>query len=141
MATHCRKINASIKALKDAIPSYDSPTFAEEQLKKFNSYSSTAKLRFGHISKQLSYEDRAISDLEHYIEFSDNLDMYRSWLLVKNLRSRLRRRRDIKNEHSVLQSIVDGALTDKNISKVTKAGHSIEKLSYEPRELPGLFNH
>lgn len=133
------KINPTINALKNAMPSYDSSVHAEEQLNKFSKYSSTVKHRYNHLTKQLSHEDRAISDLEHYIEFSDNLDMYKCWLLVKNLRLRLRKRRDVKNEHQILQSIVDGILTDKNVNRVKNVGDTIEQYGYNPRELSVLF--
>lgn len=49
------------------------------------------------LTNNLSLLDKQQSDILHYIENTDKLDMYTSWLLIKKLREIRKQRRIVKN--------------------------------------------
>ena len=135
-----RKTKKDIKILKDSIRPYSNTSdYAGEQIKKLNEISVTINKRNAQLEKMLSTEDRAICDLEHYLEFSEGLDMYKSWLVMKNLKTRLQKRRDIKREMKVLNAIFTNSISTKGMNNINKIGNAIETSGYVPRELPELF--
>lgn len=134
------KTNTSLKALKSAIHPYNDHCHVAEQIEKLNQFSTSINARRKELEESLSVEDRSISDLEHYLEFSDGLDMYKSWLVMKNLQNRLRKRRDIKREKTVLDAILANTPSTKNVDKIVKNNQKYEEnRGYIPRELPCLF--
>lgn len=88
------------------------------------------------LSNRLCRIDQEISDIEHYTEFSENLNVYQGWLAYKLLKKRLEERRIIKNELQML----NGA--NETIDILKKAVKQIEGMNgrqYTPRVLRELF--
>ena len=79
-------------------------------------------------SSRLSEVDKEISDIYHYIEFS-NLDAYRGWKAYKLLKDKLKERREIKDDY-------DAAIRfRKSIkAKVKQINHEKATKKYTPRK-------
>lgn len=57
------------------------------------------------LSKQLSYTDKIITDLQHEIELG-RFDVVRGYKKLKQLQDTLIERRKIKNEHELIQPLI-----------------------------------
>lgn len=57
------------------------------------------------LNNNLSLYDKQQSDILHYIENTDKIDMYTSWLLTNKLRNIRKQRRIIKNLTNTVRSI------------------------------------
>lgn len=80
--------------------------------------------------------DQEISDIEHYTEFSDNLNVYQGWLAYKLLKKRLEERRIIKDELQMLGGINE---TIEALRKAVKQIEGMNSRQYTPRVLRELF--
>lgn len=79
-------------------------------------------------SSRLSEVDKEISDIYHYIEFS-NLDAYRGWKAYKLLKDKLKERREIKDDYEAAIRI------RKSIkAKVKQINHEKATKKYTPRK-------
>ena len=88
------------------------------------------------LSNRLRMVDCEISDIEHYTEFSEGLNVYQGWLAYKLLKRRLEERRIIKNELNLLNT------AEETIGCLEKACKQIEGMNsrqYSPRVLRELF--
>lgn len=90
------------------------------------------------LSDDLSNIDKEIVDLQHYIEFT-KLSSYHGYLAYKALRSKLQRRREIKNELEVLRSCESGKDGIESLQTILTAMQYVNNQSYSPRILEGLF--
>ena len=86
------------------------------------------------LNNRLSMADKEISDLYHYIEFTDRLNAYQGWLLFKMLQDALRMRRKVKRELEVITKICDG-----NGQPIIDRIRDGENQTYHPRVLHDLF--
>lgn len=80
--------------------------------------------------------DCEISDIEHYTEFSEGLNVYQGWLAYKLLKKRLEERRIIKDTLNMLNN------AEETIGCLEKAVKQIEGMNnrqYSPRVLRELF--
>lgn len=85
---------------------------------------------------RLRMVDCEISDIEHYTEFSEGLNVYQGWLAYKLLKKRLEERRIIKDELNMLNN------AEETIGCLEKAIRQIEGMNnrqYSPRVLRELF--
>ena len=88
------------------------------------------------LQEQHSVIEKEIMDIEHYIELSDGLNAYQGWLAYMTLRKRLKIRRQVKDEITVLSDVEDVMSgLKKAISKI----NGLNGRRYEPRVLTELF--
>lgn len=64
---------------------------------------------YNHLREEQSKVDLAISDVEHFVEISSNLNAAEGYNTYKMLRSLLRRRREIKDTISELRPLINSA--------------------------------
>ena len=87
----------------------------------------------------LSNIDKEISDINHYIEFT-NLDAYRGWMAFSMLQKRLRYRRKIKDALCVINQVkgccVDASMLQELLDEIDRGKR---KKQYTPRVLDELF--
>lgn len=109
------------------------------RVKDLNGLANEASIRKEFLLQELSKVDMELSDINHYIEFS-NLNAAQGYNASKMIKERRIRRRSVKNELAVLDMILDKKLGE-SISK--ELIHSVEALdhrTYKPRVLDELFN-
>ena len=80
--------------------------------------------------------EKEITDIEHYIELSDGLNAYQGWLAYMTLRKRLKLRRQVKDEISVLSDVED---VMSGLKKTIARINGLNGRKYEPRVLTELF--
>ena len=80
--------------------------------------------------------DCEISDIEHYTEFSEGLNVYQGWLAYKLLKKRLEERRIIKDELNMLNNAEE---TIGCLEKAVKQIDGMNNRQYSPRVLRELF--
>lgn len=80
--------------------------------------------------------EKEITDIEHYIELSDGLNAYQGWLAYMTLRKRLKLRRQVKDEISVLSDVED---VMSGLKKTIARINGLNERKYEPRVLTELF--
>lgn len=88
---------------------------------------------------QLSDIDKEISDVMHYIEFS-NLNAAQGYKAFKMIKERRVKRRNIKNELSVVEIIISKKLSELATTEIIKAVERMDNRTYEPRVLKELFD-
>lgn len=93
------------------------------------------------LSTKLSDVDKELVDINHYIEFGDNLNAYEGWLAFSLLRHRLKRRRKIKDELYVISQLSECKINSSMLSNIKEAIHEMDNRVYTPRKLTGLFKH
>lgn len=87
----------------------------------------------------LSSTDKEITDIQHYIEFSD-LDADESLKVYQMLKERLKSRRNIKNELSILRQLVDCKMETSMLDDILIAISELDNKKYVPRVLTELFS-
>ena len=88
------------------------------------------------ILNRISTVDQEISDLEHFIEFSDKLNVYEGWLVYKLLKKRLQERRIKKDE---LYFINTAGETFESLERMGKILEGMDGRKYTPRILTEIF--
>ena len=73
--------------------------------------------------------DKEISDIYHYIELN-NLNAYQGWLMYKMLQYRLKRRRVIKDELSIIKHLVKCNINTQSLSEIQDMIKNMERISY-----------
>ena len=89
-----------------------------------------------HIS--LSDVDKEISDINHYIEFG-KFNAYQGWLAFNLLRSRLKKRRKIKDELHILTQLGECKVNSAMIENIKTSIKKLNAREYRPRKLNELF--
>lgn len=89
-----------------------------------------------HIS--LSDVDKEISDINHYIEFG-KFNAYQGWLAFNLLRSRLKKRRKIKDELHILTQLGECKVNSAMIEDIKTSIKKLNAREYRPRKLNELF--
>lgn len=82
--------------------------------------------------------DKEISDIYHYIELN-NLNAYQGWLMYKMLQYRLKRRRVIKDELSIIKHLVKCDINTQSLSEIQDMIKNMDNRKYTPRVLSDLF--
>ena len=98
-----------------------------------------ASRRKEELLNDLSAVDSEISDINHYIELADGLNAYQGYLAYRMLKNKLKQRRQIKNELSVVQSLCDSEISRAEFDRVSRFISGMESRRYEPRVLTELF--
>lgn len=99
---------------------------------------SDAEKRKSELIEQLSYVDKEISDINHYIEFG-KFNAYQGWLTFDMLRKKLVKRRQIKNELCVINELGSCSITSDMMSEIDSAITRLGNRKYKPRVLTQLF--
>jgi hypothetical protein len=91
------------------------------------------------VPQLLSYVDKKINDVEHYIEFGDNFNAYQGWLCFKILQNLLRQRRQYKNYQEACHRIRESKMTIESIENLITSLKGLNNQTYHARALPELF--
>ena len=91
-----------------------------------------------NLPTEMSEVDHKITDILHYIEFTD-LDVRRGYKIYKMLQEVLRDRREIKNRQSLYDSMKAHGISLKNVESVIQKINQINHLHYTPRIMNELF--
>lgn len=119
---------------------------AESQTEKWVSGAETltefvmdAEKRKEELVGLLSEVDKEISDINHYIEFG-KFNAYQGWLAFTMLQNRLRKRRKIKDELSVINQLGECKITSDMMIDIKNAIAELGNRKYAPRVLTQLFD-
>ncbi len=110
----------------------------KEKIAELLDFTYDAEERRVVLTDKLSNVDKEITDIYHYIEFT-NLNAAKGFRAYKILQERLKRRRKIKNELSVLTSLKDRSITSEQIELIKENADNVENRTYTPRVLKELF--
>ena len=98
-----------------------------------------AENRRSELSDLLSNTDKEITDIQHYIEFSD-IDGDDIASTYDMLKTRLKNRRQIKNELSVLRQLGECKMDASMFGDLLTVISDLDNKTYVPRVLTSLFN-
>lgn len=126
----------TIKALIDEPIIEDVVPKAYEALKNALDIFREADRNREFLINRLRMIDCEISDIEHYTEFSEGLNVYQGWLAYKLLKKRLEERRIIKDELNMLNNAEE---TIGCLEKAVKQIDGMNNRQYSPRVLRELF--
>lgn len=98
-----------------------------------------AENRRSELSDLLSNTDKEITDIQHYIEFSD-IDGEDITSTYNMLKTRLKNRRQIKNELSVLRQLADCKMDASMFGDLLTVISDLDNKTYVPRVLTSLFS-
>lgn len=122
------------------------PVVDDNQMDKWTAGLSTvtefiqdAEERRDKLSQSLSDIDKEITDIQHYIELND-LSPYKLFLTCRMLQCRLRIRRRIKNELTVLNQLGDCKMDSSLLIDMQNAINDLDNRTYTPRILTELFD-
>lgn len=98
-----------------------------------------AENRRSELSDLLSNTDKEITDVQHYIEFSDinGEDITSTYNMLK---TRLKNRRQIKNELSVLRQLAECKMDASMFGDLLTVISDLDNKTYVPRVLTSLFS-
>lgn len=99
----------------------------------------TTEERKEELCKALSDVDLEISDINHYIELGKH-NAYEGWIAFNMLRTRLKKRRVIKDELQILQQLGECKVNSSMIEGIKDSIGSLSAREYKPRRLMDLFD-
>ena len=111
-----------------------------DKITDLNGLATDALHRKEELCEELSFVDRELSDINHYIEFC-NLNAAQGWKAYKMIKERRIRRRSIKNELQVLDIILGKKISETATDEIEKAVAGMDKRKYEPRVMSELFDY
>lgn len=91
------------------------------------------------LCQELSLVDKELCDILHYIEFC-NLNAAQGYKAYKMVKERRILRRKIKDEISILDSILVQKVSQTAKNTIQKTAENMDKRTYEPRVLKELFD-
>lgn len=91
------------------------------------------------LCQELSLVDKELCDILHYIEFC-NLNAAQGYKAYKMVKERRILRRKIKDEISILDSILGQKVSQTAKNMIQKTAENMDKRTYEPRILKELFD-
>ena len=91
------------------------------------------------LCQELSLVDKELCDILHYIEFC-NLNAAQGYKAYKMVKERRILRRKIKDEISILDSILGQKVSQTAKNAIQKTAENMDKRTYEPRVLKELFD-
>lgn len=109
-----------------------------DRIKDLNGLAKDASDRKEELVQQLSKVDKELSDIEHYIEFS-NLNAYQGYQAAKMIKDRRIIRRGIKNELTVINIILSKRIAETAQEEITKCINGLDHRTYNPRVLDKMF--
>ena len=110
-----------------------------DKVSELNGFRNDATKRKKELCKQLSDVDKELSDLNHYIEFC-NLNAAQGYKAYKMVKERRIKRRYIKNELAVVNTILEKKLSDSITEDIGKVIRGLDERIYTPRILNELFD-
>ena len=111
-----------------------------EKVNGLNGLASEALHRKDKLVDQLSTVDKEICDILHYIEFC-NLNAAQGYKAYKMIKERRIRRRSIKNELQVLDTILGKKISETATDEIEKVILGMDNRKYEPRVMRELFDY
>ena len=111
-----------------------------EKVNGLNGLASEALQRKDKLVDQLSTVDKEICDILHYIEFC-NLNAAQGYKAYKMIKERRIRRRSIKNELQVLDTILGKKISETATDEIEKVISGMDNRKYEPRVMRELFDY
>lgn len=140
-----REVNGSTNK-NQVVKTIASEEPAESQTEKWVSCAETltefvmdAEKRKEELVGLLSEVDKEITDINHYIEFG-KFNAYQGWLAFTMLQNRLRKRRKIKDELSVINQLGECKITSDMMINIKNAIAELGNRKYAPRVLTQLFD-
>lgn len=109
-----------------------------DRIKDLNGLAKDASDRQEQLTQELSKVDKELSDIEHYIEFS-NLNAYQGYQAAKMIKDKRRIRRSIKNELTVINVILSRRISETVQDEVVKCINVLDHRTYNPRVLEKMF--
>jgi len=110
-----------------------------DKVSELNGLRDDATKRKEELCKQLSDVDKELSDINHYIEFC-NLNAAQGYKAYKMVKEKRIKRRSIKNELVVVDTILGKKISDSITEEIEKVIHSLDERTYTPRILNELFD-
>ena len=110
-----------------------------DKITDLNGLATDALHRKEVLCEELSFVDRELSDINHYIEFC-NLNAAQGWKAYKMIKERRIKRRSIKNEIQILNIILDKKISDTVTNEILESMSKMDKRTYEPRVMNELFD-
>lgn len=110
-----------------------------DKISDLNGLASDALHRKEELLNQLSFVDKELCDINHYIEFC-NLNAAQGYKAYKMIKDRRIKRRSIKNELQVLEIILGKRISETATDEIQRAVEGMDKRKYEPRVLNELFD-
>jgi vacuolar-type H+-ATPase subunit I/STV1 len=92
-----------------------------------------AEKRIAELPEELSNTDRELTNILHEIEISSKCDMYNAWIFVNRIRSNRRKRRSIKDEKLMIDSILSMKVRDFNCTSINRILKGLENRKYTLR--------
>ena len=108
-----------------------------EKIEEILLFVEDSEKRKSKMSDLLSNIDKEISDIQHYIELSDCEDVASTYEMLK---TRLRDRRQIKNEFSILKQLGECKMDASMLEELLIGIDDLNNKTYVPRVLTGLFS-
>lgn len=108
-----------------------------EKIEEIRLFVEDSEKRKSKMSDLLSNIDKEISDIQHYIELSDCEDVASTYEMLK---TRLRNRRQIKNEFSILKQLGECKMDASMLEELLIGIDDLNNKTYVPRVLTGLFS-
>lgn len=110
-----------------------------DKLSTLNGFAEDANKRRIELLSDLSNVDKELTDISHYIEFS-NLNASQGYKVYKMEKERRVRRRSIKNEILMLNIILEKKIGENATDEVRKQLEALDNRTYTPRVLSELFD-
>lgn len=133
--------NKDTGVLKNIVTNFTVHSEIPDWIEKINAIGDllfTVPEKISVLSQELSQTQKEITDIEHYIEFTD-FNLYQGYLASKMLKQRLQRRRIFKDTLFTLTQIRKSKLDSASITNLKKSIDGLTKRKYQPRILSELF--
>lgn len=128
----------TVKKLGDEVIEDNQLSSLSVNIDNFAGFVQNAEERKEILSISLSDVDKEISDINHYIEFG-KFNAYQGWLAFNLLRSRLKKRRKIKDELHILTQLGECKVNSAMIEDIKTSIEKLNSRKYQPRKLNELF--
>lgn len=130
--------SSDIKENTERVMNTDYAQMWLERLNMLNDMVTDAKERRELLRAEQKIVDGQIQDELHYIEFA-RCNAYQGWLSWKRLQTLRQQRRSIKNELSVLDTILNKQVGQVSTNDIHKAIEKLDNRHYSPRVLGELY--
>ena len=128
---------APIQIKSAETPSYKSIQKYASEINKFSDLMNQIPERRADLERERQQVELAIIDIQHYMELG-NLNASDGWRAYKLMQSYLQKRRIIKDEAALLESL-DAAVSRDLLDNAKSSIDNLGTRSYHPRVLPELF--
>lgn len=128
-----------LKTNTEKLETADNIQIWRDKIITLNGLANEAAQRKEFLLKQLSTTDQELSDCLHYIEFC-KLNAAQGYKAYKMIKERRIRRRTIKNELQIVESILNKKIGDSMLDDINAVIEKMDNRTYEPRVLTELFD-